>query len=110
MIDILPHRSAVIDIGSNSVRLVVYEGLRRAPAVIFNEKVPAGLGRRLAIDGRIADEDAARGLVAPRRDAWTSGVVGNSVSVRVDLGGPRTNTNQTPTTTLGSSVNVTTKK
>ncbi len=62
-------RSAVIDIGSNSVRLVVYEGPARAPAVIFNEKVPAGLGRGLAIDGRIAEADAARGLVALRRYA-----------------------------------------
>ncbi|SNS43268.1 Ppx/GppA family phosphatase [Sphingopyxis indica] len=63
------HRSAVIDIGSNSVRLVVYEGPARAPAVIFNEKVAAGLGRGLSIDGRIADEDAMRGLVALRRYA-----------------------------------------
>ena len=63
------HRSAVIDIGSNSVRLVVYEGPRRAPAVIFNEKVAAGLGRGLSIDGRIADEDATRGLTALRRYA-----------------------------------------
>ena len=47
------HRSAVIDIGSNSVRIVVYEGPPRAPAVIFNEKVAAGLGRGLSIDGRI---------------------------------------------------------
>ncbi|MGB3793738.1 MAG: Ppx/GppA family phosphatase, partial [Sphingopyxis granuli] len=62
-------RSAVIDIGSNSVRLVVYEGAARAPAVIFNEKVPAGLGRGLAIDGAIAPEDAARGLAALRRYA-----------------------------------------
>ncbi len=62
-------RSAVIDIGSNSVRLVVYEGPARAPAVIFNEKVAAGLGRGLSIDGRIADADAERGLVALRRYA-----------------------------------------
>ena len=62
-------RSAVIDIGSNSVRIVVYEGPSRAPAVIFNEKVAAGLGRGLAIDGRIAPEDATRGLVALRRYA-----------------------------------------
>ena len=62
-------RSAVIDIGSNSVRIVVYEGPARAPAVIFNEKVAAGLGRGLAIDGRIAPEDAERGLVALRRYA-----------------------------------------
>ncbi|MGQ2931951.1 MAG: Ppx/GppA family phosphatase, partial [Sphingopyxis sp.] len=63
------HRSAVIDIGSNSVRLVVYEGPPRAPAVIFNEKVAAGLGRGLSIDGRIASEDAKRGLYALRRYA-----------------------------------------
>ena len=63
------HRSAVIDIGSNSVRLVVYEGPPRAPAVIFNEKVPAGLGRGLSTDGRIAPEDAERGLIALRRYA-----------------------------------------
>jgi len=63
------HRSAVIDIGSNSVRIVVYEGPARAPAVIFNEKVAAGLGRGLSIDGRIAPEDAERGLLALRRYA-----------------------------------------
>ena len=62
------HRSAVIDIGSNSVRIVVYEGPARAPAVIFNEKVAAGLGRGLSTDGRIAAEDAERGLVALRAD------------------------------------------
>ena len=29
---------AIVDIGSNSVRLVAYEGLSRAPTPIFNEK------------------------------------------------------------------------
>jgi exopolyphosphatase / guanosine-5'-triphosphate,3'-diphosphate pyrophosphatase len=62
-------RAAVIDIGSNSVRLVVYEGPQRIPAVIFNEKVAAGLGRGLPVDGRIADADAQRGLAALRRFA-----------------------------------------
>ena len=38
---------AVIDIGSNSIRLVVYEGAKRAPLPIFNEKVICGLGRDL---------------------------------------------------------------
>jgi exopolyphosphatase/guanosine-5'-triphosphate,3'-diphosphate pyrophosphatase len=42
---------AVIDIGSNSVRLVVYEGLIRAPTPIFNEKVLAGLGRQVQTTG-----------------------------------------------------------
>ena len=69
-------RAAVIDIGSNSVRLVVYEGPRRIPAVIFNEKVAAGLGRGLALDGRIAPADAARGLTALRRFATLARAMG----------------------------------
>ena len=36
---------SVIDIGSNSIRLVVYEGIARSPTVLFNEKMLAGLGR-----------------------------------------------------------------
>ncbi len=48
-----PALTAIIDIGSNSVRLVVYEGLTRIPATLFNEKVMAGLGRGLAANGRL---------------------------------------------------------
>ena len=44
----IARRPAIIDIGSNSVRLVVYEGPARLPLPIFNEKVMAGLGRGLA--------------------------------------------------------------
>ena len=40
----------VIDIGSNSVRLVVYEGAVRSLTPIFNEKVLCGLGRRDRLD------------------------------------------------------------
>ena len=36
---------AIVDIGSNSVRLVAYEGLSRALTPIFNEKVLCGLVR-----------------------------------------------------------------
>ncbi|TIT80217.1 MAG: exopolyphosphatase, partial [Mesorhizobium sp.] len=36
---------SIIDIGSNSIRLVVYEGLARSPTLLFNEKMLAGLGR-----------------------------------------------------------------
>lgn len=50
-------RAAIIDIGSNSIRLVVYEGTARLPAILFNEKVLAGLGRSLAETGSI-DEAA----------------------------------------------------
>lgn len=46
-------RIAVIDIGSNSLRLVVYDGLSRAPHVLFNEKVLCGLGRNLGKSGRL---------------------------------------------------------
>ncbi|KAB2850248.1 MAG: exopolyphosphatase, partial [Hyphomicrobiaceae bacterium] len=41
----------VVDIGSNSVRLVVYEGPSRAPTPLFNEKVLCGLGRSIASKG-----------------------------------------------------------
>ncbi len=44
---------SVIDIGSNSVRLVVYEGISRAPTVLFNEKALVGLGRGLATKGEL---------------------------------------------------------
>jgi len=45
---------AVIDIGSNSVRLVVYEGLTRAPTPLFNEKALCGLGRVVQSTGLLA--------------------------------------------------------
>ncbi len=44
---------AVVDIGSNTVRVVIYGGPRRAPVVWLNEKVTAKLGRDLAQTGRI---------------------------------------------------------
>ena len=47
----------IIDIGSNSVRLVVYEGLSRSPTPLFNEKVLCGLGIGLAATGNL-DETA----------------------------------------------------
>ncbi|MGB3167269.1 MAG: Ppx/GppA family phosphatase [Alteraurantiacibacter sp.] len=53
---------AVIDIGSNTVRLVVYSGPPRAPNVWLNEKVTARLGRDLATTGTIPDEAEAMAL------------------------------------------------
>ncbi|HZV21559.1 MAG TPA: Ppx/GppA phosphatase family protein [Hyphomicrobiales bacterium] len=44
---------AVIDIGSNSIRLVVYEGLARSPTPLFQEKVMCGLGRNLSSSRRL---------------------------------------------------------
>ena len=49
-------RIAVVDIGSNSIRLVVFEGLKRVPMPVFNEKVICGLGRELASTGRLSEE------------------------------------------------------
>ncbi len=46
-------RRAIIDIGSNSIRLVVFDGPERLPDIYFNEKVMAGLGRNLSRDGLI---------------------------------------------------------
>jgi exopolyphosphatase/guanosine-5'-triphosphate,3'-diphosphate pyrophosphatase len=58
---------AIIDIGSNSVRLVVYSGATRVPSVLFNEKVMAGLGRNLDRTGTLSDEAQARALSAMGR-------------------------------------------
>ncbi len=49
-------RTAIIDIGSNSIRLVVYQGPARLPYILFNEKVMAGLGRGFAETGVIDPE------------------------------------------------------
>ena len=57
----------VIDIGSNSVRLVVYEGAVRAANPLFNEKVLCGLGRAVATTGRLGEESVDRALEALRR-------------------------------------------
>lgn len=57
----------VIDIGSNSVRLVVYEGLTRSPTPIFNEKVLAGLGREVQSTGLLAADAVDKALAALRR-------------------------------------------
>ncbi len=58
---------AVIDIGSNSVRLVVYEGLTRVPVPIFNEKALCGLGREVLSTGRLAEDAVDKAFSALRR-------------------------------------------
>ncbi|SHN51839.1 Ppx/GppA family phosphatase [Erythrobacter sanguineus] len=60
---------AIIDIGSNTVRLVVYGGAMRAPMVLLNEKVTAKLGREIAATGRLADEAMALALRGLKRFA-----------------------------------------
>lgn len=58
---------AVIDIGSNSVRLVVFEQAKRNPVPLFNEKVLCGLGRSLATTGELDKRGVERALRALRR-------------------------------------------
>ena len=59
--------AAVIDVGSNSVRLVMYRLEGRAIWTVFNEKVLAGLGRDLATTGRLSPDGIASALVALTR-------------------------------------------
>jgi exopolyphosphatase/guanosine-5'-triphosphate,3'-diphosphate pyrophosphatase len=58
---------AVIDIGSNSVRLVVYEGLTRSPTPLFNEKALCGLGREVQTRGVLAADAVKEALAALTR-------------------------------------------
>jgi exopolyphosphatase / guanosine-5'-triphosphate,3'-diphosphate pyrophosphatase len=60
---------AIIDIGSNTVRLVVYGGTMRAPTVLLNEKITAKLGREIGSTGRLADEAMALALRGLKRFA-----------------------------------------
>jgi exopolyphosphatase/guanosine-5'-triphosphate,3'-diphosphate pyrophosphatase len=53
---------AILDIGSNSVRLVVYESQSRAPATIHNEKAICGIGRDMVTTGRLHAEGMAMAL------------------------------------------------
>ena len=58
---------AVIDIGSNSVRLVVYEAMTRSLVSIFNEKTLCGLGREVQSTGLLAPDAVAKALTSLRR-------------------------------------------
>src|SRR5271169_2286637 len=58
---------AVIDIGSNSVRLVVYERLSRSPTALFNEKALCGLGREVQTTGLLAADAVEHALSALKR-------------------------------------------
>lgn len=60
-------RVGVVDVGSNSIRMVVFDGAARSPAYFYNEKVMAGLGQGLATTGKLNPEGAIRGMAALRR-------------------------------------------
>src|SRR5271168_5266760 len=58
---------AIVDIGSNSVRLVAYESLTRAPTPTFNEKVLCGLGRGVATSGMLPEDSVVKALASLKR-------------------------------------------
>lgn len=57
----------VLDIGSNTVRLVVYDGLHRTPLALFNEKATCALGAGLESTGRLNPEGVPMALAAIER-------------------------------------------
>ncbi len=62
-------RVGVVDVGSNSVRMVVFDGAARSPAYFYNEKIMCGLGKGLAETGRLNPEGKVRALLALKRFA-----------------------------------------
>ncbi|WP_022706711.1 Ppx/GppA family phosphatase [Paracoccus zeaxanthinifaciens] len=62
-------RVGVVDVGSNSVRFVVFDGAARSPAYFYNEKVMAGLGQDMASTGRLNPKGVERAYEALTRFA-----------------------------------------
>ncbi len=69
-------RCAVVDLGSNSVRLVVYEGVSRNPVAIFNEKAVLRLGRGLQATGMLNEQGMAQALTVMNRYAAIARAMG----------------------------------
>ncbi|MCC6303729.1 MAG: Ppx/GppA family phosphatase [Rhodobacteraceae bacterium] len=69
-------RVGVVDVGSNSVRLVVFDGAARSPAYFYNEKVMCALGQGLAESGRLNPVGRTRALAALRRFALLAAGMG----------------------------------
>jgi exopolyphosphatase/guanosine-5'-triphosphate,3'-diphosphate pyrophosphatase len=67
---------AIVDVGSNSVRLVVYECLSRSPRPIFNEKSLCALGKGVATTGRLPKAGVEKALAALRRFRVLSEIMG----------------------------------
>ena len=63
----LTRRLGVLDIGSNSVRLVIYELYGAHFTPIYNEKILAGLGRDLNQTGKLSETGKATALAALKR-------------------------------------------
>jgi len=63
----LTRRLAVLDIGSNSVRLVIYELFGAHFTPVYNEKILAGLGRDLSRTGKLSESGKVMALEALKR-------------------------------------------
>ena len=61
--------TGIVDIGSNSVRFVVFAGTERVPSTLFNEKISPALGRGVQRDGRMEVEAMDRSIRAMKRFA-----------------------------------------
>lgn len=60
-------KRAIVDIGSNSIRLVIFGGALRAPTIYYNEKFSAGLGRSVLASGALDPEKMADALATLAR-------------------------------------------
>ena len=60
-------RVGVVDIGSNSVRLVVFDGAARSPAYFYNEKIMCALGAGMSDTGTLNPEGRVRAVAALKR-------------------------------------------
>src|SRR5688572_22422746 len=81
-------QAAVIDVGSNSVRLVIYRVDGRALWTVYNEKVVAGLGKDLPSSGRLSAEGMETAILALRRfravlDGWKAEEVMSAATAAV---------------------------
>ena len=75
-------RVGVVDVGSNSVRLVVFDGAARSPAYFYNEKIMCALGSGLSDTGHLNPSGRVRALSALRRfKALSEGMGLNDLTV-----------------------------
>ena len=86
---------SVIDIGSNSIRLNVYEGARRSPSIIFSEKVTCALGRSLDDNGLLSEESMQKAFLAFRRFRALSRQLGSTKIHAIATAAPRDAANGT---------------
>ena len=89
------HAQAIIDIGSNSVRMVVYHAPSRVPVPLFNEKYYCSLGKGLASTGKLnkegktlAHQAVARFLVMAKRLKVADIIVLATAAIRDAEDGP----------------------